>query len=321
MKCASRLISAAAVVGVAIAVNLASLPAASASSLTLDLVNNTGLRFTAVTYLGGPTPEYCSGSTSGVFRETVPFGHMSWIGQGSSGTLSLNCSGPGIAVSEFGYLPNFLPDFSLSGGSLGFTMAGGYIPGFGSYVQCFAGNPSTAEAWGLTPMSDYVLVSVDGSACTVDYLPGVTSIGSQQAASVTRAAARMRNHLHTRLISNVAHVEDGKVRLPLQIQGRESAVSKIEKVRERIKLTTADGRVVASGTRTVPVGEPTTVTLRLRKAFVAAPSEANSLAVTARITRADLTGGTGHDVESLTLNYGEAFPLPHAAVGGNYVPF
>jgi hypothetical protein len=305
-----------------IAAGVAAAPAASATSLAMNIVNNTGLRFTAVTYLTSPTALNCSSITaSGAFRQALPFGHSSWIGQGSSGTIAATCSGPAALASEFGYLPNFVPSFSFAGGALGFTFAAGYVPELGDYHQCFLANPQTPESYGLDSLGDYVTVSIDGQNCTIDYLPGVTTISADGVVATSRQAARTRDHLHTRVISSVAHVENGKVLLPLQVQGRSAALAKVDEITDRIRITTPDGRVVASGKRKVAVGEPTTVKLRLRKAFQKSPVGSSDISVTVDISRADTTGGTGHDVEALTLNYGESFALPHDAVGGNYFPF
>jgi len=282
------------------------------ANVNFTLTSDTGVVFTSlntedldVTCTGGYANGLFGYKYPGLFPST-------YVGVGLTGTASVSgCTTPWYFASEVGVIDGTLSPFNVTGGQGFFSFAAAYVPSQSlALAQCFMGNPATAEQYGITALADYMSVAVDGTNCTVSWLPGVTALPKVKGGATVRMAATKSDHLHTRFISNVAQVGKRTVRIPLQVFGGPKAQASATHVTERITLTSDTGRVIAQGKVKARVGKPVTVRLPLVVARNMLGSD-GSTTVRASIERFSKHRGTGHEVKALTLNLGEPVAMAY----------
>lgn len=160
-------------------------------------------------------------------------------------------------------------------------------------LDCLSRGASSEEAEGQVPIERYMSMEVDGLTCTVEWLPGAGP-------SALSLAPRAVPSWHSRLVSSLAPVADGKAKVKAQLFGPGRRT-----VRDRVALRIRSGRLIGEGVGSTRAGSrPGLVSVPLApfaRRLLAANEE---LVVRASLTHADGTPGTGDETKRLVLRSG-----------------
>jgi hypothetical protein len=189
------------------------------------------------------------------------------------------------------------------GSALGFGLNGQNYFGFnfGAYdwglasatLDCEGRGVESAEAEGVNPIERLMSAEVDGLTCTIEWLPGARP-------SASSLAQRAVPSWHSRLVSSLAPVANGKAKVKAQLFGPGRRT-----VRDRVVLRIRSGRLIGEGVGSTRAGSrPGLVPVPLApfaRRLLAANKE---LVVRASVTHADGTPGTGDETKQLVLRSG-----------------
>lgn len=161
-------------------------------------------------------------------------------------------------------------------------------------LSCETNGAEWEEANGYTPIEPYMTVAVDGTACTVDWVPGMAAAGAK--ASATGAERPGGSHL--RLVDSLARVVGDEAQVRVQAFGAGG-----RDVRALVRLTTLDGRPLGRARGWLRVGtEARVLAVRLpASARRALAGKRRELPVRATLAHAGGDPGTGDATRQLIL--------------------
>jgi hypothetical protein len=195
------------------------------------------------------------------------------------------------------YVQEGFPVYLFSGGvgAVGFMASDPDLTS--ASTTCNTPGAEWEEANGYTPIEPYMTTEVDGTTCTVDWVPGMSAAGAKASAAALSAAKKPAT-THLRFVSSLARVVGGEAQVEIQAFGRPRA-----EVRVAVRLTTKAGKPLGQGKAWTWVGaKPRIVAVPLRlptyTTFMPKPLE---LKVRAVLTHVDGSAGSGDSTKQLLL--------------------
>jgi hypothetical protein len=154
----------------------------------------------------------------------------------------------------------------------------------GATVSCPGGSES--------PILNEMSAEVDGTTCTVEWLPGAGPSGSARASAVAAPNAK-----YTRFVSSLAPVVDGMARVAVQAFARRDLL-----VEDEVVLRTLGGHVIGRATTLLRVGaKAKRIAISLAPAARKALAQGGDLVVKASISHVDGSKGSGDTTSQLVL--------------------
>ncbi|MFN8216658.1 MAG: hypothetical protein U0R71_08685 [Solirubrobacterales bacterium] len=268
-------------------------PPRAAAEDTFRFENETGKGFTA----GGrdTVPECWFGASGVLAPQTEP----QLTGRISADVGPFESCG-GFWSTTLSYDQEFLEDYEMEGqpGALWRGGVGGFAfdaedPSIGpATLSCSAAGREWAELGGAEPIENLMSSEVEGTVCTVEWLPGAGPQRLARASAVAPADAR-----YSHFVSSLAAVEGGAARVAVQTFARRKLA-----VADEVVLRTRSGAAIGHATVRLRVGD------RARRAAVPLSAAARRalgkrgyLVVRATIRHVDGSPGSGDRTSRLVL--------------------
>jgi hypothetical protein len=274
---------------------------ASVASDTFTLANNTGVSFLQNQDTQDGTCWY--GGTGAFVIVPGLVNNSSGIGVSGSvtGDMSFSCLG-GDDIENWGSLGSYKTPTQGYVCCLSFQADDPAI-GSASFDQC-GGQGAQFETSQFeyydtpgTPIEQFMTFEVDGLTCTADWIPGVSASTPPPASTTRSRATRAAVARHTRFVGGLAKVIDGVALVPVQSFGRDAGAT----VRDRVVLRSKRA-VVGTGEATLVVAAKSRrIRVKVAKSVLAKLRVGHELRVSASVSHADGSAGTGDTTARLLL--------------------
>lgn len=158
-------------------------------------------------------------------------------------------------------------------------------------LSCWANGAEWVESLGIMPIENLMSAEVDGTTCTVEWLPGAGP-ESASASSVADTSAK-----YSHFVDSLAPVSAGKAQVAVQTFGRRRLG-----VEDEITLRTKGGQLIGQATTHLEVGDkPKQVVVPLDQATRRTLAAHGFLVVKASIRHVDGSAGAGDTTSQLVL--------------------
>ncbi|HET7416614.1 MAG TPA: hypothetical protein VFJ61_03170 [Solirubrobacterales bacterium] len=190
--------------------------------------------------------------------------------------------------------------FGLGGSNYGSIDFGAYDwPFAGSQLDCLGNGAESARLEGQIPIERFMSIEVEGDTCIVEWLPGArpSALAREVLPSHNPGLPGLARGWHSRLVSSLARVSEGRAKVRVQVFGTGS-----RPVRDRITLRTRSGRLLGRGLGTSRTAtRPRLVAVPLTPVARQLLAKKKEIVVRASLAHADGTPGSGDETKQLVL--------------------